>query len=446
MPENPLCPARAQAGAKLARLRRLSGYAFWSAAAFALPIALDRLIVAPVLVRHLGTDVFGAFVWVLGIVNVIGLATAAGFSNFLMRDLARRSSEDARKLMRTTLVLTTALGAPALLVGGVVSYRFADELVQLHAWVLYGPLLVFGLVRCIEWIIITSLRIRRLFVTVFLLKAAEGAVLLSILLVASRRDLTIIGTIYTASVLVPLGLGCYLTRVELGSGSWWDGAAAKLLMSAWSGLALSALIEQSLVYTPRIVLGALCGSEAVTVLFASVSIGSVFTMPVGLAGGLVLALLARRTEFALAGRTGIVYLGLCLALGIVIGLASRLAGPLLVRYLYPELAPRSLTFYHWIAIANGCIAIVLLLRPVVLKYARIRSIAWLSLSTLGLQIVALFLLVPSQGPYGGPQGAAIALALSSFVAMALWLSCYGRLMYCHSPAAADAEVTDDATT
>ena len=406
------------------RARRWGGYAFWSTAAFALPLAFDRLVICPVLKRYLLDDVFGAFVWLLGIVNMIGLAAGVGFGNYLMREFPHQTAEQARVLLRNALTLAAVVGAAAILVGGTLSFGLADEVVRAHAWELYVPLGVFAVVRCVEWMLLTTLRIRRMFVTVFALKVAETLVLLSVLPLAPSRNLWLFGSIYVASVLVPLGLGAYLCRAEIGRGAWYEPRVAWAIMVGWCGLAASGLIEQSLVYLPRTVLGILQEDiAAVTILFQGTSIGNVFVMPVGLGGGIVLSLLATKKHFALRGKMGIAYLAVSLALAAGVGVASYVGGRWLICHLYPDSAEQTLAFYHWIAIANAEAAVIVLMRPVAIRYLRVRNLVLLAASSLTLQLVALVILVPT----AGARGAAIALTLSSLLAMVLWCGAYVRL-------------------
>ena len=407
-----------------ARARRIGGYAFWNAAAFSLPLGLDRLIVCPALNRHVGADVFGAFVWVIGIVNVFGLATSAGFGNYLMRDLAHRTPEDARRLLRTVFVATAGVGLFVLGACAFGSYWVADEVTRARAWVLYVPLCTFGVVRCLGEIVVATLRIQRLFSTIFVLKAIEGVVLLAVVLAAPSRLLWIVGAIYIVSVLLPLVVGVYLIRADIGWGRWWDGAAARCLRVAWPGLALSALIDHSVVNSPRIVLGALRDNVAVTELFVGTSMGNLFVLPMGILGVLVLSLLSSRTDFALAGRKGMIYLICCLGAAVGVGICSFLLGRLLVVWRYPDVAPATLEFYHWIAVANAGAAVIVLMRPVALRYARIRNIAVLSAATLGLELLMLLILVP----LAGARGAAMSLAASSCISMCMWLGCFLVLM------------------
>ena len=87
-------------------ISKLGGYAMWTALGAATPLAIDRLIVHPTLNAHLGPEIFGAFIWVLGVVNLFGSFTADGYSTLLMRDTAQHTKEDADRLFGAALRLT----------------------------------------------------------------------------------------------------------------------------------------------------------------------------------------------------------------------------------------------------------------------------------------------------------------------------------------------------
>jgi|GEM_PF-2746127 len=407
-----------------ATLRRLGGYAFWNAAAFALPLALDRLVIYPVLQRHLGKELFGALAWVLGVVYLPSLSAGAGFSNFLMRDLAHQTADGRSRMLRTTMTAALVIGLLTLAAGAAASFPLAGDLVRQHAWDLYAPLYLFGLAGCLQWVVLANLRIRREFRRLFMLKVIESVILVTLLWAAPGRNLRVIGTIYAVSVLIPVVLNIYWSRADIGWGNWWDSSAARCMWAAYPGLVLSTLIEVSLAYAPRIALGALRGEGEVTELVAGTAVANVFVMPVSMVGGLVLSLLAGKTTFALAGRRGHLYVAASVAVALLTVFVSDIFGRLLLSFLYAEVAPDTLKFYRWIALSNGCGAVIVLMRPVGLKYARVRTVAALSGSSLGLQGVGLAILVPRLGAAGAAQ----ALLLSSALSMLLWLGCYLRLM------------------
>ena len=400
-----------------ARARRLGGYAFWTSAGFFLPVAVDRLVICPLLNKHLGPEVFGAFIWVIGIMNLFGSVVANGLAILLMRDLVRQPKESAGQWVRTAMLLSGGLSSVVLIIVSLISHAAADDAVQRHALATYIPLGIYALVRSFELIVITDLRMRRRFVGVFVLRVIECVALLGNLLIVPTQNLWGIGMVYAVSVLLPLPVGMRWTREVFGSRQWWDSRAAKALLMGCFGGAGITFFEQARVYASRTVLGSLSGSAEVAILYAGTSVGNMFVMPVGVLASLVLSLLAGKKTFALPGRRGLTYALLTAGLAVAVGTASFVCGRWLVAILYPQLAPQTLPFYHWIALANGCTTVIAMMRPVAIKYAPMKLVVYLSGFTLVVQLGALAVMVP----LAQARGAALSLAGSSLLAALLWL-------------------------
>lgn len=406
----------------LDRAKRLGMYAFWTAAGLVIALGLDRLIVCPALNRELGDRTFGAFLWVFGVVNLIGSVAANGFAVVLMRDLARQGAAGGRGMMRTALVLSIVFSTALLLVASLVAWRVSDDAVRADSAALFGPLILYALLRSIGLLLLTDLRIRRRFKIGFVLKLVEACVLLGVLLVADSRSLWAIGLVYVVSVLLPLPIAWASCPRMRGPGAWYDAKTSRMLLSRWSGGALMTLADQSQVYAPRVALGILAATEHVAVLYAGTSIGNIFVLPVGMLGNLVLSLLGGQTKFVLGGRRGGVYFAVVCGLAAVVGVLSYGIGRWLIRMLYPDLAPETLQFFHWIAVANGCAAMTALFRPVSVKYLPLRNASLISLVAAVGQVLLLAVLVPLAGAVGAAQ----ALAASSGMAAGLWMMSFFR--------------------
>lgn len=406
----------------LGRIRRVGGYAMWSALAVALPLAVDRLVVAPRLELGLGKELFGAFQWVLGVTYLLSFSVGAGFSNYLMRDLARHGIDDARLIFKTAVIACGSLGAASLLIGGALSLQFADGTVRTHAAPLYGTLGVFGLASCVQWVLVTNLRMRRRFVTMFALKMVETAVLLTLAPLAGLKNLWIIGGVYCVSVVAPLAMNAHLSREVLSGAAWWSTRSAAAMLAIWPVMGVATLIEMSLQYSPRIVLGVYNVAE-VTTLFMASSIAAVFGMPVTLVAHTVMSVLSGHRGFVLGGRVGLVY-GLAVTVAAVgVAGAIAVAGPMLVTLLYAERAGAAATLFPWLALGGGGSAVTVLMRPVAMKYARVSHVALLASTTLAVEVVLLILLVPS----AGALGAARATAAAGLLGAAMWSICFVAL-------------------
>lgn len=412
--------SRRIAGGHASRLARWGGYFFWNAAGLVLALGIDRLVVHPALAPCLGQDVFGAFIYVLGLVNLVGTVGANGFAIIMQREYARQSKDDARAMVRTSIALSVAISAAILAVTLTVCLISATDEVRDHAWQLYIPLALYAIIRSVQHVIATQLGIDRRFALLFVLRVLEALILVVNLAVAPMGSLWAIGGVYVASVLAPVIASVFTSRQVLGAGRLINEAIAKLLMRGWWGGAAITLTEQVQVYASRLILGQFWAMGEVAVLYAGTSIANLFNSPVGMAGGLVLSILAGQRNQAFVGRRRTVYLLVTMGCAVAVGVVSYAVGRWIILWAYPSFGPETLEFYAWIAIANGLTAAMLLLRPVVVRYLPLRRVTLASFSTAAVQVIALVVAVPAFGA----KGAAVSLAISSAVAFGQWLRLY----------------------
>ena len=405
---------------RIDRLLRLGGYAFWTTAGFMLPLVIDRLLVRPALNQSLGPEVFGGFVWVFGVLNMVTNAGSMGFAVLLMRRLAGMQRGEAATTAQTACTLALALSVLILSLAAVISYPFAPPEVRANAWVLYGPLLGYAILSGTIQVLINVLRIRRRFAFTFVLKVIEGGVLLLILVAAPTKMLWLVGLIYIASMLLPMAYGMSATT-EFRGRDWLHRSTAKWLLAGWAGGALISLSESAQRNLSHVLVGSLTdSSKQVAILYAGTSIGNIFVMPVSRLSMLILALLAGHQAFALKGRKGLQYAVGVALLMLTVGGASYFLGGWLVTNRYPDLADQTLAFYHWIALANAFAAVVLRMRPVAVKYAPLKLAAGASVAGALIQITALSIFIPRYQA----QGAAIGMATASGCSSLMWVITY----------------------
>jgi len=285
------------------------------------------------------------------------------------------------------------------------------------------PLGIHAFLRSFQLIVLANMRVKRQFKALFILKLLEALTLAGIFLFASGLSLWLVGSVYVASMMISIPVGLVGRKEFAPRVAWWNGEAAKWLLRGWYAGALLAVAEQSQVYASRLIVGVIAGSADVAIFYAGMSIGNLFVFPAGQLGKLVLSLLSGQSQFVLGGRKGRIYLIVVIGFALAIGVASYLLGGWAVRMLYPDFAVETMKFYHWIALANGCTCVRVLMRPVAEKYGVLSRVVSLSIIAVLVQLVALAVLVPM----AQARGAAIAFALSSAMAGVLWLVYYARL-------------------
>lgn len=409
---------------RLARVFRLGGYAFWTTAGFMLPLMIDRLIVLPELNNQLGEELFGGLVWAIGALNMFTNAGSAGCAVLLMRQMAAMDRGEAADATRTAWTLSLFLSMSILGIATLACLPFAPKEVTDNAWVMLGPILAYSIISGVSQVLITVMRIRRRFIFTFVIKAIEGAVLLANFLVAPTKLIWLIGTVYVASVLIPMVYGMIATPEFRGASSWFNRQTARWLMTGWIGGALISLSESTQRNIARVLLGVLGDpaktAEQVAVFYAGTSIGNIFVMPVSRLSMLILALLSGHTAFALKGRKGAQYAVGVALLMLMVGASSYYLGGWLVTNRYPRLADRTLEFYAWIALANAFSSVLLMLRPVAIKYAPLALAAGASVAGAVIQIIALAVFIPMYEA----EGAAIGLAVAAAASAVMWVFAY----------------------
>jgi O-antigen/teichoic acid export membrane protein len=400
-----------------ARALRLGKYAFWTAGAAMLPLLMDRLIVHPILSEHLGAGLFGAFLWVLGVVNLVGSVAASGFSTLLMRDFSRQTSESAGRMFRTATTLTIGLSLVIVSVALGFSLVLADETVRSNGWSLYLPLGAFAVLRAISLVLIANLRIKRRFKMIFVLGFAEACVLLLNIVVAPTNSLWLIGCVYVMSVAFTLSLSSSVTAEFRSAKGWLDSSWRRWLLMGWSAAALLNVLHGSQRYLARIVLGAMASVSEVPILYAGTAMASLFLAPVTILSSLVLSLLAGRKDAALSGSMQNAYLVFALGMGVAVATLTWFGGPFLVANRYPDLAPETLKFFHWIAISNGFMTVMILMHPLVVKYGNLNHMVAAAGASFVVQLAVLVVLIP----IANAEGAAIGQMVAAAVVAVLWV-------------------------
>jgi hypothetical protein len=326
-------------------------------------------------------------------------------------------------MFRTATTLTIGLSLVIVSVALGISSVFAEGSVRSNSWPLYLPLGAFAVLRAISLVLIANLRIKRRFKTIFVLGAAEACVLTLNLVTAPTGSLWLIGCVYVTSIALTLMLCTSVTVEFRSSKGWLDSTWRHWLLMGWGAGALLNALNSSQLNLSRIVLGAIVDVGEVAVLYAGTAMGSLFVMPVGILASLALSLLGGRKDVVLGGAMRNAYMLLTLGMGVVVAVMAWYGGSFLVTNLYPDLAPKTLEFYHWIAIGNGFMAVMILLRPLVVKYGNLTQMVAVAGASFVTQIVALMVLVPILSA----EGAALGRMVSAGVGAVLWVVMAVRL-------------------
>jgi len=404
----------------------------WTVGAVVVSLGVDRLFVSPLLAHRIGKAAFDAFQFVRDFTTLFSNIAGSGFRLHFLRNLVRMDADDKRQAVRSAAVLISGITCIAFPVAALAVAAFAmrDQFRSgndADSWALFLPFGVYGLARAMEFVISVNLRVRRKFYKLFLLRLAEGAALVSLVLLLPSVSLAVVGWMYAASMVLPLLLSLVFNRDIVAWGSFVDGASLRGLATAAPPGAILAGLESAQTLLPRLFLFSLAtGDGRLTALFAGMSIVNLFISPAGFMSQLVLSLLAGKREFDLTARQGRLYLTVILASAAFATLIAYVAGRITLPWIWsrePQIVAESIGFFHWLALAIGCLAVRDMLKPFAVKFLPMRMVIAFSAIPLIVQVIALVLLIPR---YQG-TGAAVALAISSLIAMLSWIAAFEYL-------------------
>ena len=401
------------------RLGRWFKYALWLALASAIPPAADRLLIAPHVNATLGAEVYGAFLFVQAFFFIAGNIVANGISLVVLRDYASQPRDAAPRMFRTAMSLAAASSLVVLPATVLLALRTAPPDVRAQAAPLFACLPLVAAFRSLDLMLVNMLRIHRFFGRIVLLKVLEAGMLLVCLRTFSELHLWFVAGVYLLCAATSFAVNVSFHWSLLSGSGWWDHRYVKPVLCGSLAGTMMTLFDQTQVHLPKLVLGLIINDlRMVTVFFAATSIGSLFVMPVSLIGTCLLSLFAGHREFVLRGGRFVVFLACGFVAAGTVFCGAYFLGPWIVQRLFPDLGDQVATFFGWIALAGGGTSLVMLVRPIIVKYGRLVTATKLSAVTVILQVGSL----PFAAANFGVKGAAVVTALAALANASLWLT------------------------
>ena len=402
----------------VSRLRRFSGYAFWSGAEQVIMLGFPRLILFPLLAWILTGPEFGDFIIALSVVQMMGVAPTNGVYGYVMRDAANHSHEDQTAITRTALVLSMVLLSVIGLVLIVGNSRIAALWPDSRVGALLPLMGVYLLWQNITMVATSMWRVRRQFARTVVVRAVE-----SVLLFSAIPLYYVFGLGGVALGFAIAGLASLLAVIAIDPepyrrGMWYDRDFARGIFRVWAPLSISALIYLSSGYVDRLLLGywrPTGESGELAAFFVATSIARLFLIPGNQAAGLLSSLLGRVRSSDRFGRRFYRVYALALVgtnlLLIVVGVAI---GPYVLRFFYPQSAAQAAPLWIWAVVAASLLSLQNGGRPFVVKFLPPMVIPVLTVISVVSRVVPIVLLVPGGGAMGAVQAMLIGTAISAF--------------------------------
>ena len=398
--------------------KRYASHLFWVLSSQALELGPIRFVLFPMVAYFIGTEAFGALVTAQGVARMLGVAPAQGLATGLFRHvvdypdtLHPRFYFNALRLCHWAMCVIVLIGAAAaMLIGWVGAAPWAVLLCLLPLTLSLYPENQYLLA-------LSELRVNRRFAR---RTYQEGA----------RAALTLGGGLLGMLVGGAVGVACGLAVgnaiaywiVRHQRRDWfaetYDTEMGAKLRAVWFYMTLASILALAGQYLVRILLSCWNSLADVSVFYGANSILSLFLIPVGCSGVLVLSMLARHESIAKLSRRAKGYL-LLLVLGAMVAtpLMVSLGGPIVLRVLFPKFADQSIPLLRVILWAAPFACLTVLLRPLVIKFGAVWHIPVVNAVGTAAFLLPCLLLIPRHGVHG----AAWAILVGHAVTGLLWL-------------------------
>jgi O-antigen/teichoic acid export membrane protein len=398
------------------RLVKLVNYYFWTLCEQLMSIGLPRLILFPIGVYFIGGERFGVFITAFSIISIIGTQPSNGLSTGLIRKFSNYSNDEQE------ILSISAIRLSARALSYIVFAMLLCILILLFSKRIPRDLLLCLIPLTISlypenqfMLFLTDLRINRKFNYRVLWYATRGLILL----------ISGVVGIKTKSVIYfswGYSIGCYIPYffIRFRRRQWFhrvsDLSMVSSLKNIWFHVSLSGIISLAGPYINRIILSLYCTYSDVSILFAAASTVNLYSIPISGCGVLLLSLLAKYhtiDDFKQQLNSNliiVVFIMLVLALPI----SYMILGPFLLKILYPNLFYEAQKLVILTSLSLPFVSFIVLCRPIVLKYGKIKYVPILNVMSLTATITIAILLIPLKGTLGATWALIIGEAITGF--------------------------------
>ena len=402
--------------------RRLGGYFSWNVLEVLLDMGIMPIVLVPICRHIAGRETVGLFLFVLGIVSLVGVTPTKGLNNTLLRDLSAAEKSRQRLLVRTSLFMAVAAIAVLLLVAlvvcGVLAWQGTKSTTTLW-WV--AILAVAFAARNLQntgsvdltvsrsfaqrmtWRSIGSVLALAAIPAFYLLGAnglplgfAMGHVAALILLLTARRGLFLERPLFARDLIGPLA-------------------------KSWLILSLVTFFVASGRYLHRTVLGSCHGPDTVMVFFAAAATLEICIMPISTLGLFGFQLLsAHRDRDRFSPRFFAGYVVAAVAGVPCIYFLIRIVAAWPLSWLYAKEFDEAIEPLGIMAIGVSLTILMHAFRPFVQKFSSLKALGMIGIVSLVAHLGSALFLIPAHGI----NGAAWSYTIGHGVTGIAWFACF----------------------
>jgi len=391
-----------------------------------LPLAAEKVVVHPFLLRFLGPDAFGSFVLALGVVMLLVGIPGGGIQPATLREHARFENRRKDAFFRAGVaVAVSVVGLVCLVlvvfageIAGIMAKGSPRTAEYIRMLSLYA--LVLGCLLGLQVVLRAYLKFGQLLLGS--LFTVLGFILVILLVMTFGRGS--VGLSYAAGPAGGLLFTAFLLRRPLAGRPWLYWSDLRIYARTSPFFMGTAAIGFSQTYLSRLYLGAHVPLGQVACFFAGNAVALLFAQHAGMMGAVAFSYVARKKSIREVHRGALLrYLALTGLFAFLTLAAGLLLGPLLLRLLYPAVVTGAAPVFAIRIVGVSCAVPRYMMVGIAQKFLRRWLTAALNAASLAINLGLLILLVPGHGIRGAAWATVGADLMSgaAYVMLALFL-------------------------
>jgi O-antigen/teichoic acid export membrane protein len=373
---------------------------------------IQRVLLFPLLLRALGSSMFGSFVLVHSLVNILSYAPIASLNLAYYRNYQNAGQDDRPRLAWTVLIIAIVIGVCVSLLFYAQRETFTNLFNSQDVGFFIPGMSLFLLSMCVMWALDSQLSLRLAFRLRAGLQVSFGIVMLIVVPLAYYDPFWGPGIGMTvSSSLIGFCMLLYLMSQHSLRITKKFISQLKLLLLPGSVYFINTIAQMSFQYADRLVLGIYHSEQVVTIYFAASTVAILLFMPFALTGSVLIPFMSSGrivinnkinllTYYSIASilSLGTIFLGLIL-------------GPIFLNILFgADIGGAAKRAFSILLLGQGGYVLQHFTRPLLPIFFSLRLQIIIDLAAAFLLMTLLFTLAPEGGVIGAALGTSISAA------------------------------------